>query len=144
MDHQQLIEQARHDLCTEQEVVNLVHRFYQQARLDPQLATVFGPHVHDWDAHLKQLVDFWSGLLRGSGRYSGQPMPQHLALPVLSQALFARWLALFFHTTGELGNEAMKRKADALAVQIAERLWLHYQRHHWPERAPTTVLGPTQ
>lgn len=70
----------------------LVHRFYARVRKDPLLGPVFARHVPDWDAHLAHLVDFWSALLRGTRRFSGAPMPKHMALPGLQPALFRRWL----------------------------------------------------
>ena len=136
--HEELIAQARHDLCTEAEVTRLVHTFYGRAREDTVLGPVFTAHVPDWDRHLAQLVDFWSGLLRGTGRYSGKPMPMHLALPNVSAQLFLRWLALFEDVTAGLGNPALRDKANGLGAQIAERLWRNYQLHHWPRRAPST------
>lgn len=139
LSHQELIDQARHDLCTEAEVRQLVQTFYTRARADHVLGPVFLAHVGDWDWHLAQLTDFWSGLLRGTGRYSGKPMPMHLALPDVTAQLFLRWLALFEQVTAELGNEAMRVKANGLGAQIAERLWRNYQLHHRPHSAPCTL-----
>lgn len=113
--------------CSEEEVVALVHRFYARVRADPLLGPVFDRHVHDWDAHLAHLVDFWSALLRGTRRFRGAPMPKHMALPGLNPALFERWLALFAETTTELGNATMKAEADGRAALIAERFWQRYR-----------------
>ncbi len=79
------------DLCTEEEIVELVHRFYDKVRQDEVLGPVFGRHVKNWDAHLPTMVDFWSSALRGTARFRGSPMPRHAALPGLSIALFQRW-----------------------------------------------------
>jgi len=113
--------------CTETEVVALVHRFYDRVRADELLGPIFNQHVHDWDLHLAHLVDFWSAMLRGTRRFTGAPMPKHMALPGLKPALFQRWLALFGQTTAELGNPALKAHADARAKLIAERFWQRYQ-----------------
>ena len=71
------------DLCTEAEVAQLVHSFYACVRQDEVLGPIFERHIHDWDHHLAKLVDFWSSILRRTGRFSGAPMPKHAALPIL-------------------------------------------------------------
>lgn len=103
------------------------------------LGPVFGRHVDDWDHHLAQLVNFWSGLLRGTGRYRGQPMPQHIALAELRPDLFRQWLALFEEVTAGMGNPTLQEKANRLAGMIAERLWLGHQRANRP-RQPVPAL----
>ncbi len=94
------------ELCSEQEVTRLVHDFYARVREEPRLAPVFTARVHDWDAHLAQLVDFWSAMLRGTRRFSGAPMPKHMAMDELDRDLFDRWLQLFRQTTAECANPA--------------------------------------
>lgn len=142
--HEELIAEGRHDLCTEAEVVVLVHTFYGRMRVDPQLGPVFGRHVPDWDHHLAQLVDFWSGLLRGTGRYRGKPMPQHMALPELRPEMFLHWLEVFKEVGAAMGNPALEEKANRLGAMIAERLWNTYQRTHWPERVPQRLQPDLQ
>ena len=115
------------DLCTEDEVHQLVHAFYARVRDDERLGPIFERHVHDWDTHLAKMVDFWSGALRGTARFRGTPMPKHVALPGLSADLFRQWLTLFRETTGTLPNAAMGERANDLAERIAESLWYGYQ-----------------
>lgn len=122
------------DLCTEDEVVRLVHDFYAKVRTDPVLAAVFDAHVDDWDHHLSKMVDFWSSTLRGTARYRGTPMPKHVALPGLTPALFHRWLALFDETLETIDNPPMRARASELARRIAESLWFGYQMHRDPQR----------
>ncbi|MCW4456355.1 group III truncated hemoglobin [Flavobacterium sp. MXW15] len=120
------------DLCSEQEVTALVHRFYARVREDELLGPVFGARVHDWDAHLAQLVDFWSAMLRGTRRFRGAPMPKHMAMDELNAGLFERWLQLFRQTTAELGNAPMQRLADDVAARIADTFWRRFQMLRWP------------
>ncbi|WP_448142429.1 group III truncated hemoglobin [Stenotrophomonas bentonitica] len=120
-------------LCSEQEVTRLVHDFYARVRLDDQLGPVFEARIHDWDAHLAQLVDFWSAMLRGTRRFNGNPMSKHMAMPELERALFDRWLLLFRHTTAELGNPPMQQLADDVATRIADTFWRRIQMQRWPE-----------
>ena len=115
------------DLCTEEEVHQLVHGFYAEVRRDPELGPIFHAHVRDWDRHLATMVDFWSSALRGTARFRGTPMPKHAALPGLSAHLFNRWLALFAQTTASLDNSEMTARANDLAGRIAESLWYGYQ-----------------
>lgn len=131
------------DICTEDEVTRLVHTFYARVRRDDVLGPIFEAHVDDWPHHLAKLVDFWSAILRGTGRYRGTPMPKHAALPGLEPAMFQRWLALFTQTTGEIGNAAMKARADAMAGRIAQSLWYGYQLHRDPDASPASLaLSP--
>lgn len=115
------------DLCTEEEITALVHAFYARVRDDGLLGPIFDRHVHDWDSHLAKMVDFWSSALRGTARFRGTPMPKHVALPGLSEALFRHWLQLFAATAAELPNAAMAERATDLAGRIAESLWYGYQ-----------------
>lgn len=115
------------DLCTEEEITQLVHAFYARVRHDESLGPIFDAHVRDWDTHLAKMVDFWSSALRGTARFRGTPMPKHIGLPGLSAALFGRWLELFGETTAALPNEAMRLRANELAQRIAESLWYGYQ-----------------
>ncbi|CAN5373899.1 group III truncated hemoglobin [soil metagenome] len=116
------------DLCTEEEIVQLVYGFYDAVRRDEVLGPVFNRHVGNWDAHLPTMVDFWSSALRGTARFRGSPMVKHAALPGLSIALFQRWLGLFRQTTGALPNTALAEQANDLAQRIAHSLWYGYQK----------------
>lgn len=123
-------------LCTDAELTALVHAFYDRVRADAELGPIFDAHIADWDAHLARLVDFWSSVLLGTGRYSGMPMPRHIALPGLTQALFERWLSLFNASTRELDNVELGRHADAAAERIAASLWYGYQLSRASAKAP--------
>jgi hemoglobin len=115
------------DLCTEEEIVQLVYGFYDAVRGDAVLGPIFNQHVKNWDTHLPVMVDFWSSALRGTARFRGSPMPKHAALPDLSLELFQRWLGLFRETTTALPNTALAEKANDLAKRIAQSLWYGYQ-----------------
>lgn len=127
------------DLCTEDEIVDLVHTFYASIRRDEVLGPIFNAHITDWDEHLAKLVDFWSSILRRTARFSGTPMPKHVALPDLSAELFERWLDLFRQTTGALPNQAMAEQANGAAARIAQSLWFGYQIKRFPDRLPTSL-----
>ncbi|PAT40177.1 preprotein translocase subunit TatC [Vandammella animalimorsus] len=114
-------------ICSEQEITELVQRFYARVRQDAQLGPIFEAHIDDWDEHLAKLMDFWSSILLRSGRFSGAPMPKHAALPGLTQALFRHWLELFAQTLAEQPNERLAEQAMAAARRIAQSLWMGYQ-----------------
>jgi len=127
---------ANPSICTEEEITTLVHTFYARVRADEQLGPIFNGHVDDWPRHLAKLVDFWSSLLRGTGRFAGAPMPKHLALPGLTAELFQRWLALFRETLADLPNPALAERAQTFAQRIANSLWTGYQINRNPEALP--------
>jgi len=129
----------RDDLCTEAEVSELVHGFYDRVRNDEVLGPIFDAHIQDWGKHLDRMVQFWSSMLRGTGNYSGTPMPVHIALPGLSAELFQRWLALFHETMETLPNRALAERAESFAQRIARSLWYGYQLYNKPEAAPSEV-----
>ncbi|KRG45389.1 preprotein translocase subunit TatC [Stenotrophomonas pictorum JCM 9942] len=120
------------NVCTEQEVEALVRRFYARVREDEVLGPIFEARVHDWQSHLLLLIDFWSTMLRGTSRFSGAPMPKHLAIPGLQWSMFQRWLELFGQTTAELGNPQMKQLADAAAQRVATAIWRRYSAPAFP------------
>ena len=127
------------DICTEEEVSSLVHRFYEAVRADALLGPFFAAHVSDWERHLPKMVDFWSSTLRRTARYRGTPMAVHAALPGLRPELFRRWLELFHATTAAQPNAALQARADDLAERIAESLWYGYQLQRQPDRAPEAL-----
>ncbi len=126
-------------LCSEAEIRHMVHSFYDVVRHDPHLAPIFNAHVHDWTPHLERMVQFWSNLLRGTGRYRGTPMPMHMKLPDLSESLFQRWLALFKETSVKSCTPEMAQRANFLAARIAQSLWFSYQMNKWPDKVPANI-----
>ncbi len=130
---------SRSDLCSEQDITDLVHAFYARVRQDEQLGPIFDRHVDDWDHHLAKLVDFWSSILRRTGRFTGAPMPKHAALPGLNAQLFQRWLALFRDTAARQPNQAMAAQACAAAERIAQSLWMGYQISRDPHALPSAL-----
>lgn len=127
------------ELCTEDEVSNLVHTFYARVRQDEALGPIFDAHVDNWDHHLATLVDFWSSVLRRTGRFTGAPMPKHAALPELTADLFERWLRLFRENAAAQPNRAMAEHACVMAERVAQSLWMGYQMNRDPDAVPTTL-----
>jgi hemoglobin len=90
---------------TEQEISDLVDRFYAKVRLDDTIGPIFNAIVSDWPHHLATLKDFWSTVLLTTARYKGDPMMRHLQLR-LDPEHFERWLALFAETAPEVMSPA--------------------------------------
>jgi hemoglobin len=102
---------------TEDEISNLVDRFYARVRLDPDIGPIFNAIVGDWPHHLATLKDFWSTVLLTTGRYKGDPMMTHLQLP-LDPDHFERWLALF----AETANEVLPHDPAANVIAKSQRI----------------------
>ncbi len=126
-------------LCTEEEIRTLVHDFYDDVRQDALLGPIFNSRIHDWDAHLAKLVDFWSSILLRTGRFNGAPMPMHAAMPGLSAELFQHWLALFYASNARQPNQAMAAQANAMAERIAQSLWMGYQMRNGGDAMPAPL-----
>lgn len=103
-------------------IERLVHRFYADVRADSLLGPVFEARIADWGPHLERMCEFWSSVVLRTGRYHGQPMPKHAALPV-EAAHFDRWLALFAATAREVCGAAAPIFIDR-AGRIAQSLEL--------------------
>ncbi len=101
-------------------VAAVVSAFYARARRDEVIGPVFNRVIPDerWPEHIQTITDFWSSMLLGTGRYSGRPMPKHLAISELNDAHFQRWLTLFRETVEELCPPHIA----ALFVDRAERI----------------------
>ncbi|GGK51459.1 hypothetical protein GCM10011322_43100 [Salinarimonas ramus] len=103
---------------SEADVTRLVHAFYGGVRADDVLGPVFEARLAGrWDAHLGKMVDFWSSVARGTGRYQGKPHVAHGGMG-LDEAIFSRWLALF----GETAHDVCAPDAAAFFVDRAYRI----------------------
>lgn len=127
---------ASTELCTEDDIVRLVHHFYRRVRQDDLLGPIFDAHIDNWDEHLVRMVQFWSSLLLRTGTYRGTPMPRHVALPDIEGHMFVRWLDLFRQTTDEFDKPAFIEQANEFAQRVARSLWYGYQLSHNPDQAP--------
>ena len=79
----------------------LVDSFYDRIRSHDDLGPIFARHVRDWEPHLLRMKSFWSSVALNSGKYSGKPVPVHIALQGVRDEHFDHWLALFEETLNE-------------------------------------------
>ena len=112
-------------MITEQQLEQLVDRFYAKVREDEVLGPVFNAAVQDWPEHLEKLTAFWSSVMLTTGRYKGNPMIAHLKhKSVIEPAMFDRWLGLWRETASEVLDDAGAAAVAAKAERIAESLQL--------------------
>lgn len=102
---------------SEENLTELVHRFYDKVRTDTVLGPIFAARISDWGPHLERMVDFWSSVALMTGHYHGAPMPAHVTLPV-QWGHFERWLVLFRETAAE----TCPPEGAAHVIERAERI----------------------
>ncbi|MEJ1159340.1 group III truncated hemoglobin [Prosthecomicrobium sp. N25] len=101
-------------------LARLVDGFYERVRGDERLGPVFDAAIPPgaWPAHLARMRAFWGSVALGAGGYDGRPVPKHVGLPGIDDALFARWLALFRATAEDLASA----ETAEILVEYAERI----------------------
>ena len=117
---------------SEETIRALVHAFYAKVRKDKELGPVFERAISDWTPHLEKMCDFWSSVMRTSGRYHGNPMAAHLRQKAVVPAHFLRWLALFRESAREVcsADEADRFILRAETIARSLELGMFYR----PER----------
>jgi hemoglobin len=111
------------DLETENDIAEMVRRFYSDVTQDDLLGPMFNEVARvDWSEHLPKLTAFWCRALLGQPGYQGNPFRAHMlihAQRAFTPAHFERWLSLF-HETLELGwTGPNARRAVELADNVA-------------------------
>lgn len=113
------------DAITEELIRNLVHGFYARIRTDEVLGPIFARVIgEDWDPHLAKMCDFWSSVMRMSGRYKGNPMLAHMRLKMVRPEHFERWLTLFRESVDEICGPDLAGLFVSRAENIARSLQL--------------------
>ncbi|MBR7779405.1 group III truncated hemoglobin [Undibacterium rugosum] len=119
---------------SEEQITQLVHRFYDRVREDKELSAVFEAVIpaDKWPQHLALMAEFWSSIMLGSGRYHGKPMQAHMRhLALIQPEMFINWLGLWSQTCKELLvpelAEAMLGKAENIAKSLQFSLFGIYQ-----------------
>jgi hemoglobin len=135
------VDQQRFPAITEHSIAVLIDTFYARIRRHPALGPIFEAAVAEaeWPAHLETMRRFWSSVTLASGRYSGNPVAVHRAVPGLERPLFAIWLELFAATASELFEPAPAMEFSAKAGRIATSLRLAL--FHRPGQPPEGLTG---
>lgn len=107
----------------QQNIAILVDRFYARIQQDALLGPVFNSAIGDhWPEHIAKLTNFWTSALLASGRYKGNPMMAHLAIPQMDHHHFSRWIELWSQTTTEVFGPETSTALVAKASGMGERL----------------------
>ena len=109
---------------SEATIARVVDAFSAKVRQDPILGPVFAARIQDWGPHLALMRDFWSSVMRTTGRYKGNPILAHRRVPGICPHHFARWLILFDATLAEQVDPATR----IAFMQRAERMGATLQR----------------
>jgi hemoglobin len=105
--------------ATEQQIAELVRRFYERALNNDSLRPLFEAAVTDRDTHHRVVQDFWSRTLLDTNRYRGHPYPVHAQLPLQPEHFYI-WLELFRETAREVLPPDAAAKAISRAEHMAE------------------------
>ncbi len=118
-------------------ISDLVETFYTRIREHELLGPIFDRHIASWPPHLARMKDFWSSIALESGRFRGNPMLKHIAIPGIDRAHFSAWLTLWDEVLADVcpSSETAAFFADR-AGRISESLQLGiaYHRDGMPRR----------
>jgi hemoglobin len=115
------------DICTREDIVQLVNSFYEKVKADGLLSPMFSKV--DWALHLPVMYQFWDNAIFFTGGYLGNPLETHAYMhkrnPLTIQH-FTRWLQLFNSTVDELfeGEKASfaKQRAQSISVVMQTKI----------------------
>lgn len=129
---------------TEEQISELVDRFYDRVRADALLGPIFDQAIGDsWALHLAKMKAFWSSVMLASRTYKGNPMMAHLALPRLGREHFERWLELWRETTPQICAEpaasVFVEKAEMIGERLLSSIVQYWDVVHVADSAPDAV-----
>jgi hemoglobin len=120
-----------------------VTEFYRRAFADEVLGPIFVDVARvDPSAHLPVMGDFWDTVLLRAGVYHRNALRPHLALAAeveLTDAHFARWLALWTATVDERHTGPRAELAKTQAARIAGSI---RRRLHDARASVSTTIQP--
>jgi len=131
---------------TEATIAQMIAAFYTRVRRDAVLGPIFEGAIQEdaWPAHMATMQLFWSSVMLATGRYSGNPVAVHHAVPGIQRPMFARWLGLFEETAHDLFQpapaarfvEKARRIAGSLEIALFHRLGLPPDGIKLPTESP--------
>jgi hemoglobin len=105
--------------------------FYERARRDPLLGSVFEQAITDWPPHIRTITDFWIQAMGGGARYAGNPFAKHQDKGIAPE-MFDRWLSLWGETARELfapaEAERLAQKAELIGRSLKSGLFFDPER----------------
>jgi hemoglobin len=111
-------------------ISGLVEAFYTRVRSHPVLGPIFASKVMNWAPHLGRMKDFWASIAIESGRFRGNPMLKHIAIPGLSPAHFQMWLGLWEEALADVvthpdAASLFRDRAQRIATSLQTGIALH-------------------
>jgi hemoglobin len=111
-------------------ISELVEAFYARVRSHAELGPIFASKVVNWAPHLERMKDFWASIAIESGRFRGNPMLKHIAIPGLCPAYFQMWLGLWDEAVADVVSnpEAVSLfhdRAQRIATSLQTGIALH-------------------
>lgn len=111
-------------------ISDLVEGFYRHVRAHNILGPIFAAKISNWDPHLSRMKDFWASIVIESGRFRGNPMLKHIAIPGLSKAHFEIWLGLWDKAIAEVitnpaAADLFRSRAHRIASSLQAGITLH-------------------
>ncbi len=112
------------DLDNEEEIAELMKRFYSDIAQDEMLGPFFNDVAQvNWDEHVDHIGKFWCRMLFGAGDYRGNPLEAHMRIHMLSPIRnenFQHWLELFQENvdSGWEGPYAQEIKRKAVKIAL--------------------------
>ena len=117
------------DIQSREDVVLLVHSFYDKIRTHEVLGPIFNSIIKDWDAHLVLLSDFWETQLFLKRKYYGNPVTAHQEVEAKTKGIvtsehFGLWLNTWYETIDELFDGEVAYIAKNRAQKMSTMLFL--------------------
>ena len=136
------------DLQNRDDVAKLVHSFYDKIRINEEIGPFFNETIHDWDAHLEKLTDFWESNLFAVRNYYGNPPQVHVEVDqkfhhAVNPDIFGLWLNLWFETLEELFEgdnvETLKFRARKMGTVFMMAIYENRKQNPYDSTAQTKV-----
>jgi len=107
------------DIKSREDLRLLVEKFFNKARKDEHLGSVFASAVDDdhWPQHFERVTDFWNSALFDANSYRGSTFSKHADLPI-EKKHFDRWLHLFSETVNEYFSGPMAEDCIKRAITM--------------------------
>lgn len=116
------------DIIGRDDLLGIMQQFYELMLADDELRHIFTDVARiDLEEHLPVLVDFWEGILFGTGSYNNNPMAVHIDLHrkhPLTPRHFELWLDYFNKAVdaAHSGETAQLMKTRALSIATVMQL----------------------
>ena len=111
-------------------ISELVEAFYTRVRSHAVLGPIFASKVVNWAPHLARMKDFWASIAIESGRFRGNAMLKHIAIPGLLPAHFQMWLGLWDEALADVVSDPdatalFRDRALRIATSLQTGIALH-------------------